>query len=115
LSLERLEALAPRRLQRIGLSATQKPIETVARFLVGRAHVDAQGTADCAIVDGGHRKRLDLRLEVPRSPLSALMSNEVWEELYERLVELVDEHRTTLIFVNTRRLAERLALRLGER
>jgi len=115
LSVERLEQLTGNRLQRIGLSATQKPIESVARYLVGSHQVRRDGSADCVIVDSGHRKSLDISLEVPGSPLSALMSNEVWEELYERLVALVESHDTTLIFVNTRRLAERLALSLGER
>ncbi len=113
LSIERLESLADRRLQRIGLSATQKPVETVARFLVGNASAPA-GPPPCAIIDTGHKRRLDLSLEVPKSPLSALMSNEVWEELYDRLVELIHAHKTTLVFVNTRRLAERLALALRE-
>ena len=113
LSVERLEALVEAPLQRIGLSATQKPIETVARFLVGNHNIrDAR--PDCAIVDTGHRRKMTLSLEVPKSPLTAVMSNEVWGELYDRLVELVAEHETTLIFVNTRRLAERLALTLGE-
>ena len=115
LSVERLEKLTGRPLQRIGLSATQKPIDAVARYLVGRHQVDAGGKADCVIVDSGHRKQLDVSLEVPGSPLTALMGNDVWEELYERLVALVESHQTTLIFVNTRRLAERLALSLGER
>jgi len=114
LSVERLEHLVGKPLQRIGLSATQKPITEVAKYLVGKHNVSSDGT-DCVIIDGGHKKSLDLSLEVPKSPLTALMSNEVWEELYERLVELVDSHQTTLIFVNTRRLAERLALSLGER
>ncbi|MDT8397597.1 MAG: DEAD/DEAH box helicase [Pseudomonadales bacterium] len=113
LSIERLQHLTAGRLQRIGLSATQKPIALVARFLVGNHQPDDKGRMDCAIIDGGHRKHLDLSLEVPQSPLSALMSNEVWEELYARLVALINTHRTTLIFVNTRRLAERLALSLG--
>lgn len=114
LSIERLEHLAGKPLQRIGLSATQKPISEVARYLVGKKQVN-NGVANCTIVDSGHRKALNISIEVPQSPLSALMSNEVWEELYERLVELVESHQTTLIFVNTRRLAERLALSLGER
>ncbi|MEY4642947.1 MAG: hypothetical protein RLZZ227_2941 [Pseudomonadota bacterium] len=114
LSLERLENLTGKALQRIGLSATQKPIETVAHYLVGMHNI-SDGRADCVIVDSGHRKQRDIRIEVPRSPLTALMSNEVWTELYERLNQLIDTHRTTLIFVNTRRLAERLALSLGER
>jgi ATP-dependent helicase Lhr and Lhr-like helicase len=115
LSLERLEQLVSRPLQRIGLSATQKPIATVAAYLVGRGNLAADGSPDCVVVDSGHRKQLELSVEVPRSPLTALMSNEVWEELYQRLVHLIEHHRTTLVFVNTRRLAERLALRLGER
>jgi len=114
LSVERLEALVAGRLRRIGLSATQKPVEMVARYLVGNRNV-RDGQADCVIVDAGHRRKLELSLEIPRSPLSALMSNEVWEELYERLVQLIESHDTTLVFVNTRRLSERLALALTER
>mgnify|MGYP000387666613 CR=1 FL=1 len=114
LTIERLAALVKEPLQRIGLSATQKPIELVARFLVGNRHI--QGDApDCVIVDTGHRRKLDIRIEVPKAPLTAVMSNEIWSELHERLVELVQEHRTTLVFVNTRRLAERLARALAER
>ena len=115
LSLERLGELCAEggaagrgALQRIGLSATQRPVEEVARFLVGAAQVAADGTPDCSIVDVGHRRPLDLRLEVPGSPLEAVMSAEVWEEVYDRLAELGREHRTTLVFVNTRRLAERV-------
>ena len=114
LSIERLQNLVTHPLQRIGLSATQKPVSWVAQFLVGMPNIK-DGIADCAIVDSGHRKKLDISIEVPPSPLTAIMSNEVWDELYQRLVALVDQHRTTLIFVNTRRLAERLALSLGER
>ncbi len=106
LSLERLSALCGDRLQRIGLSATQNPIETVARFLTGGG--------DCAIVDSGHRRCRDLAIEVPESPLEAVMSTDVWEQVYRRLAALVGEHRTTLIFVNTRRLAERVTRRLSE-
>src|SRR6202045_3375418 len=84
LSIERLAALAQRPLQRIGLSATQKPIEEVARFLVGTHAVDAAGNPDCEIVDIGHRRELDLAIEIPKSPLEAVMSNEVWEEVYRR-------------------------------
>jgi ATP-dependent Lhr-like helicase len=111
LSLERLQHVAEQPLQRIGLSATQKPVEEVARFLVG----NEEGRSGCAIVDEGHRRTLDLALEIPRSPLSAVMEHEVWEEYYDRLTELIHEHRTTLVFVNTRRLAERLARHLSER
>lgn len=114
LSLERLQNLVGHPLQRIGLSATQKPIERVAQYLVGMPHIK-EGQPDCVIVDSGHKRKLDVKLEVPRSPLTALMSNEVWGEIYQRLEQLTASHRTTIIFVNTRRLAERLAHTLGER
>lgn len=115
LTLERLEALCQRRLVRIGLSATQKPIEEVARFLVGTSHVDADGNPDCAIIDAGHVRERDLAIELPPQPLEAVMSHEVWESVYQRLAELIENHRTTLVFVNTRRMAERAARHLGER
>ncbi|MEP7242634.1 MAG: DEAD/DEAH box helicase [Gammaproteobacteria bacterium] len=125
LTLERLEALAAKPLRRIGLSATQKPIEEIARFLVGAGGphngVDSrQASSDaaaigCTIVDSGHVRKRDLGLEVPASPLEAVMSNEVWTQVYDRLAELIAEHRTTLVFVNTRRLAERAARHLSER
>src|SRR5688572_6093720 len=112
LSLERLAALTPTPPQRIGLSATQKPIEAVARFLAG---VDASGAArDCAIVDVGHVRKRDLALLVPSSPLEAVMSHEVWSQVYAQLAQLAQEHRTTLVFVNTRRMAERVARHLSE-
>src|SRR5467141_3645312 len=107
LSLERLDHVCGRPLQRIGLSATQKTIEEVARFL--------KDGAPCSIVDKGHRRRIDLAIEVPKSPLEAVMSGEVWQEIYERLIELIGSHRTTLIMVNTRRLAERMAHQLSEK
>jgi ATP-dependent helicase Lhr and Lhr-like helicase len=117
LSLARLEALCGAGLVRIGLSATQNPIEEVAHLLVGAAG-PGQPAPQCHIVDAGHRRALDLGVEVPGSPLEAVMAAEVWSEIYDRLAELVAAHRTTLIFVNTRRLAERatrhLADRLGE-
>ncbi|AIP37890.1 DEAD/H associated family protein [Paraburkholderia xenovorans LB400] len=115
LSLERLDALCQRRLPRIGLSATQKPVSAVARFLVGGASIDSGIPADCAIVDVGHVRERDLALEIPPVPLEAVMPNEVWERVYDRLAELVAMHRTTLIFVNTRRMAERAARHLTER
>jgi ATP-dependent Lhr-like helicase len=133
LSVERLEALVryaglrpaagepegdPRPvspLVRIGLSATQKPIEEVARFLVGTKNIGPDGSPLCTIVDTGHTRRLDLAIEVPSSPLESLMSNEVWEEIYDRITVLIREHKTTLVFVNTRRMAERVARHLGER
>ncbi len=115
LTLERLEALCGRRLVRVGLSATQKPIDEVARFLVGTSHIDANGVPDCAIVDVGHARERDLAIEVPPAPLEAVMSHEIWALVYDRLATLIREHRTTLVFVNTRRMAERLARQLSER
>ena len=103
----------PRRVTRIGLSATQKPIAEVARFLVGAAGL-VDGLADCEIVDIGYRKQRDLALEVPPTPLAAVMSNDQWEQVYARIVELVATHRTTLVFVNTRRMAERAARHLAD-
>jgi len=109
LSLERLEALTERPPVRIGLSATQKPIEAVAHFLAGN------GRAVPVIVNVGHKRTLDLGVEVPSSELGPVASNEMWDEIYERIVQLVNAHRSTLVFVNTRRLAERIAHQLGER
>ncbi len=109
LSLERLDALTAEPLTRVGCSATQKPIEDMARFLLGARD------ERCNIIDTGHVRKRDLSLEVPGSPLEAIMANEVWEEVYDRLTELVNAHKTTLVFVNTRRLAERAAKNLGER
>src|SRR2546426_5520749 len=109
LSLARLDALAGRRPQRVGLSATQRPIEDIARFLVGTTAPLPE------IIDTGHARDLDLALEIPSSPVEAVMSHEVWEEIYDRLAQLIAAHRTTLVFVNTRGLAERLTLHLSER
>ena len=108
LSLERLAPLCNGPLLRVGLSATQKPIDAVARFLVGPG-------AECRIIDTGHRRARDLALEVPSSPLEAVMSGEVWQQVYDRLAELIEAHRTTLVFVNTRRLVERVTRQLSER
>src|SRR5205823_2633048 len=143
LSLERLAALCEQPLLRIGLSATQKPIELIARFLVGTRPEDpsppfrgeregpfpalrrlrgregwgwpAGGEGEVRIIDTGHRRARDLQLEVPSSPLEAVMSGEVWQQIYDRLTELIEAHRTTLVFVNTRRLAERVTRQLSER
>ena len=104
LSLERLDALAGP-VQRIGLSATQKPLEKVGQFLGG---VDRP----VSLVDTGHLREIDVAIEIPPSPLSAVCSHETWEEIYERIAQLIEEHKTTLIFVNTRKLAERIAARL---
>jgi ATP-dependent Lhr-like helicase len=114
LSLERLAALCGDRLLRIGLSATQNPIEAVAHLLVGAAPEGAPA-AEVAIVDTGHQRPRDLVIEVPDSPLEAVMSAEVWLQVYEQLVGLIKAHRTTLVFVNTRRMAERVARQLSER
>jgi ATP-dependent helicase Lhr and Lhr-like helicase len=153
LSLERMAALCDSRLVRIGLSATQNPIETVAHFLVGAdlactpephqgkpdPHVrldrsaarkvggrldagrvttgaDHALKAACSIINAGHQRARDLAIEIPSSsPLEAVMSAEVWEQVYLQLAELIESHRTTLIFVNTRRMAERVTRRLSER
>ena len=101
--MARLEALAERPLQKIGLSATVSPIEEVGRFLSDRAH----------IVQVGHRRDMDLAVEVPRDELGPVASNEMWAEIYDRMAALAAEHRTTLVFVNTRRQAERVAHQLG--
>src|SRR5689334_15288116 len=132
LSLERLDALIessgrPKPV-RIGLSATQKPIEQIAAFLsppVVPSEDEPRNEASpsrgtfcssaVSIVDVGHRRALDLQIEVPRSALGPICTNEMWDEMYDRIVQLVEEHRSTLLFVNTRRMAERIALHLGER
>ncbi len=109
LSLERLEALTYRPPVRIGLSATQKPIEDVAHFLTGN------GRPDPVIVNIGHKRTLDLAVEIPATLLGPIASNEMWEEIYSRIVDLSEQHRSTLVFVNTRRLVERVAHHLAER
>jgi ATP-dependent helicase Lhr and Lhr-like helicase len=109
LSLERLEALTDKPPVRIGLSATQKPIELIAHFLTG------SNRPDPVIVHIGHRRTLDLAVEVPASELGPVASHEMWDEIYNRVADLVRQHRSTLVFVNTRRLAERVAHHLEER
>jgi ATP-dependent Lhr-like helicase len=108
LSLERLAALCAQPPVRVGLSATQKPISAVAHFLAGAGR-------PCAVVDVGHVRARDLNLELPPVPLEAVMANDVWERVYDRLAELTVMHRTTLVFVNTRRMAERMARHLADR
>jgi ATP-dependent helicase Lhr and Lhr-like helicase len=114
LSLARLDQLCSSPPTRIGLSATQRPIEEIARFLVGSNNVDEHGTANCQIVDTGHVRELDLSIEVPLAELSAVCPSETWREIYARLSGLIREHRSTLVFVNTRRLAERVSHYLEE-
>ena len=109
LSLERLAALGAKPPTRVGISATTKPIARIAEYLTGSPDIP------CTIIDAGHVRDRDLALELPQSPLEAIMSNEVWTEVYDRLAELIGGHRTTLVFVNTRRLAERAARHLAER
>ena len=122
LSLERLDVLTKRRLVRIGLSATQRPLKQVAQFLVGiPAHrqesqqVSLFETSDCHIVDVGHQRTVDLQVEVPNDELGAIATNAIWSEVYDRIAAIADQHRSTLVFVNTRRLAERIAHHLGDR
>ncbi|ANN78431.1 DEAD/DEAH box helicase [Bordetella flabilis] len=110
LSLARLDALCEQPPARIGLSATQKPLDAVGRFLAG-----TQAGGDCAIVDIGHHRSRDLAIEMPPVPLEAVMANDVWDLLYDRMAMLAAEHRTTLVFVNTRRMAERAARHLADR
>src|SRR5207247_7524519 len=102
---------------------TQKPIDDIARFLVGNRPLTTSHSPRPLgsplglpeIIDTGHARTLDLAIEIPSSPLEAVMAGEVWEEIYERLAQLIAEHRTTLVFVNTRKLCERLAMHLSER
>ncbi len=137
LSLERLEALTFTKPQRIGLSATQHPIETVARFLVGNrdgslvnghsssatysvlrtqhSALRSQPSALPRIINIGHKRQMDLAVEVPKDELSAIATNAIWADIYDRVAQLVRAHRTTLVFVNTRRLAERVSHYLEER
>ncbi len=115
LTLERLTALAEARPQRIGLSATQRPIDKIARLLVGTRRSKVSGAPLCSIVDEGHQRALDLAVWLPDRELEAVASNEQLGEVCDQIAALVNAHRTTLVFVNTRRLSERLAHLLGER
>ncbi len=115
LSLERLDALAGRPLQRIGLSATQKPMDDIARLLVGTRRLRRDGAPKCAIVDVGHKRELDLSIEVPDQELGPITSHALWAEVYDRIVAQIRSHRTTLVFVHTRRLVERVAHQLTDR
>ena len=110
LSLERLEHLTQHKLTRVGLSATQRPIKAIARFLIG----NKTNLSECTITDSGHARPLDLAIEIPDSPLEALLSGQAATEIYAKLVQLINSHKTTLIFVNTRRMAERIAHALSD-
>jgi ATP-dependent Lhr-like helicase len=115
LSLERLDDLAGRPLQRIGLSATQRPIEEIGRLLVGTRNLKPDGMPDCAIVHAGQGRDLDLRVEVPDQPLGAVASHAMWAEVYDRIARYAREVRTTIVFVNTRKMVERVAYQLSQR
>jgi ATP-dependent helicase Lhr and Lhr-like helicase len=117
LTLERVEHVVASAPQRIGLSATQRPLETVARLLVGAGtgRSSADGSPRCAVVDIGHQRDLDLALELPDDELGAVASAEQMAQILARIAEHVEGHRTTLVFVNTRRMAERVAHQLRER
>lgn len=109
ISLERLAALCGRPPVRVGVSATTRPMDSMVEFLIGTDR------APCQVIDQGHVRNWDLRLELPSSPLEAIMANEAWVEIYDRLAALAADHRTTIVFVNTRRLAERVARHLADR
>jgi ATP-dependent Lhr-like helicase len=124
LSLERVSALAGGVLQRIGLSATQRPIERMGHFLVGNRRSslpkpEGDPTGDCpndvTIIDVGHRRDMDLAVEVPKDELGPVATNAIWSDIYDRVAALVESHRSTLVFVNTRRLAERVSHYLEDR
>ncbi|MGA9521504.1 MAG: DEAD/DEAH box helicase, partial [Myxococcaceae bacterium] len=108
LSMERLKALLGRKPQLVGLSATQRPLPEIAGFLTGKRD-------GCDVVEVGHLRPWDLRIEIPDQELSAVATHEAWGQIYQRLVELSEAHRTLLVFANTRKLAERVAHDLGER
>ena len=119
LSVERLCDLAEGPVTRIGLSATQRPIEEVARFLVGSQAIAPDGSPDCTIVDSGHSRSMDLAIELPpEDELGPIATHEQWDRMLDRVAEMVARHESTLLFVNTRRLVERVAhqmsLRLGQ-
>ena len=118
ISLERLDALCGERLQRIGLSATQKPIDAIARLLIGAGRNREDGSPDCAVVDVGHKREMSLAVEVADQDIGPIASHEYWAEVFDRIAAHIESHRTTIVFVHTRRLAERvshqLAIRLGE-
>ena len=119
LSLERLDTVTHAKPNRIGLSATQRPLEAIAQFLVGGRVAENREAVwapnPCHVVDMGQRREMDLAIETPKDELGAIATNAIWADVYDRLTELVQTHRSTLVFVNTRRLAERIAHQLTDR
>ena len=115
LSVERLCALAENPIVRIGLSATQRPIEEVGRLLVGSDSIDPEGKPNCLIVDTGRSRTIDLAMQLPERELGPIASHELWGEALDSVTDLVRAHGTTLVFVNTRRLVERVSHQLSER
>ena len=115
LSVERLCRLADGPVTRIGLSATQRPLEEVARLLVGSGNIGPDGRADCVLVDVGHTRQIDLALELPGLELGPIATHEHWDQVLDQVAGLAQSHRTTIVFVNTRRLVERVAHQLGQR
>ena len=115
LSVERLCRLASGPVTRIGLSATQRPIEEIAGFLTGAGSSVSGEKPHCAIVNMGYRRDMDLQIEVPGDELGPIATHELWDETIDRIAALVEAHRTTLVFVNTRRLVERVAHMLSQK
>ena len=115
LSVERLCQLSEEPITRIGLSATQRPLSNMARFLVGNRHIDADGNPDCVVVDTGSRRKIDLSVELPEQELGPIATHEIWGETLDAIAGLTETHAITLVFVNTRRLVERVAHQLSSR
>ena len=115
LSVERLCQLSEEPITRIGLSATQRPLSEMARFLVGNRHIDAEGNPDCVVVDTGSRRKLDLSVALPEQELGPIATHEIWGETLDAIAGLTETHAITLVFVNTRRLVERVSHQLSSR
>jgi ATP-dependent helicase Lhr and Lhr-like helicase len=115
LSVERLCVLTGKPIARIGLSATSRPIEEVARFLVGTSGIDSDGVPRCCVIDTGHFREMDLQIEMPDTELGPIATLELWDETVSRVADFIREHKTTLVFVNTRRLVERVAHQLSQK
>ena len=115
LSVERLCELSDEPVTRIGLSATQRPLSEMARFLVGNRHIDADGNPDCVVVDTGSRRKIDLSVALPEQELGPIATHEIWGETLDAIAALTETHAITLVFVNTRRLVERVSHQLSNR